>query len=98
MVNFLPTNFQGANGEGDGELAMAIIEGFKLKNYRTLRDIELGKMWNTQNKVVRKLQFSEQQPLKNACFAAGRRETARTVREPTGFLDPKTFNKASRCL
>jgi uncharacterized membrane protein len=37
------------------------------------------------NRVVRKLQFFEQQPLKNACFAADRRETARTVREPTGF-------------
>jgi predicted exporter len=45
------------------------------------------------NRVVRKLQFFEQQPFKNACFAAGRRafsayvrrETARTVREPTGF-------------
>jgi cobalt/nickel transport system permease protein len=36
-------------------------------------------------RVVRKLQFSEQQPLKKSCFAAGRRETARTVREQTGF-------------
>jgi acetyl esterase/lipase len=36
-------------------------------------------------RVVRKLQFSEQQPLENACFAAGRQETARTVRESTGF-------------
>jgi predicted ATPase len=29
---------------------MAGIEGFKIKNYRTLRDITLGKLWNTQNK------------------------------------------------
>jgi len=28
---------------------MAGIEGFKIKNYRTLRDITLGKLWNTQN-------------------------------------------------
>ena len=28
---------------------MAGIEGFKVKNYRTLRDITLGKLWNTQN-------------------------------------------------
>lgn len=27
---------------------MAGIEGFKIKNYRTLRDITLGKLWNTQ--------------------------------------------------
>ncbi len=29
---------------------MAGIEGFKIKNYKTLRDITLGKLWNTQNK------------------------------------------------
>jgi predicted ATPase len=29
---------------------MAGIEGFKIKNYRTLRDITLGKLWNTQNR------------------------------------------------
>jgi len=28
---------------------MAKIEGFKVKNYRTLRDITLGKLWNTGN-------------------------------------------------
>ncbi|MGB7416146.1 MAG: AAA family ATPase [Thermosynechococcaceae cyanobacterium] len=28
---------------------MAGIEGFKIKNYRTLKDITLGKLWNTQN-------------------------------------------------
>jgi len=28
---------------------MAGIEGFKIKNYRTLRDITLGKLWNMQN-------------------------------------------------
>lgn len=27
---------------------MAGIQGFKIKNYRTLRDITLGKLWNTQ--------------------------------------------------
>jgi predicted ATPase len=30
---------------------MARIEGFKIKNYGTLRDITLGKMWNTQNRA-----------------------------------------------
>jgi predicted ATPase len=29
---------------------MAGIEGFKIKNYRTLREITLGKLWNTQNR------------------------------------------------
>ncbi|MDY6783132.1 MAG: AAA family ATPase [Cyanobacteriota bacterium] len=29
---------------------MAGIEGFKVKNYRTLKDITLGKLWNTPNK------------------------------------------------
>lgn len=28
---------------------MARIEGFKIKNYRTLRDVTLGKLWNTQS-------------------------------------------------
>ncbi len=28
---------------------MAKIEGFRVKNYRALRDITLGKLWNTQN-------------------------------------------------
>ncbi|MGB3401803.1 MAG: AAA family ATPase [Microcoleaceae cyanobacterium] len=30
---------------------MVGIEGFKIKNYRTLRDITLGKLWNTQNRA-----------------------------------------------
>ncbi len=30
---------------------MAGIEGFKIKNYRTLRDITLGKLWNTQDRA-----------------------------------------------
>lgn len=30
---------------------MSGIEGFKIKNYRTLRDITLGKLWNTQNRA-----------------------------------------------
>jgi predicted ATPase len=30
---------------------MAGIEGFKIKNYRTLRDTTLGKLWNTQNRA-----------------------------------------------
>ena len=30
---------------------MAGIEGFKIKNYRTLREITLGKLWNTQNRA-----------------------------------------------
>jgi predicted ATPase len=30
---------------------MAGIEGFKIKNYRTLKDITLGKLWNTQNRA-----------------------------------------------
>ncbi len=29
---------------------MTGIEGFKIKNYRTLRDITLGKLWNIQNR------------------------------------------------
>jgi AAA15 family ATPase/GTPase len=29
---------------------MAGIEGFKIKNYRTLRDLTLGKLWNSQKK------------------------------------------------
>lgn len=29
---------------------MAGIEGFKIKNYRTLRDITLGKLWNSQKR------------------------------------------------
>jgi predicted ATPase len=29
---------------------MAGIEGFKIKNYRVLKDITLGKLWNTQNR------------------------------------------------
>jgi len=28
---------------------MAAIQGFKVKNYRTLKNITLGKLWNTQN-------------------------------------------------
>lgn len=28
---------------------MAGIEGFKVKNYRTLKDVTLGKLWNSQN-------------------------------------------------
>ncbi|MFM7439548.1 MAG: AAA family ATPase, partial [Snowella sp.] len=28
---------------------MAGIEGFKIKNYRVLKEITLGKLWNTQN-------------------------------------------------
>jgi predicted ATPase len=31
---------------------MAIIEGFRLKNYRALHNIEIGKMWNTQNESL----------------------------------------------
>jgi predicted ATPase len=30
---------------------MAGIEGFKIKNYRTLREVTLGKLWNTQNRA-----------------------------------------------
>ncbi len=30
---------------------MAGIEGFKIKNYRTLKEITLGKLWNTQNRA-----------------------------------------------
>lgn len=30
---------------------MAGIEGFKIKNYRTLKEITLGKLWNTQNRT-----------------------------------------------
>jgi predicted ATPase len=30
---------------------MAAIEGFKIKNYGTLRDITLGKLWNDPNKM-----------------------------------------------
>jgi predicted ATPase len=30
---------------------MSGIEGFKIKNYRTLRDITPGKLWNTQNRA-----------------------------------------------
>lgn len=29
---------------------MAGIEGFRVRNYRTLREITLGKLWNTQNR------------------------------------------------
>lgn len=29
--------------------AMAIIEGFRVKNFGTLRDIQIGKLWNNQN-------------------------------------------------
>ena len=28
---------------------MAIIEGFRIRNYRALKDVTLGKLWNTQN-------------------------------------------------
>jgi predicted ATPase len=28
---------------------MSLIEGFRLKNFRSLRNIEIGKLWNTQN-------------------------------------------------
>ena len=28
---------------------MPKIEGFRVKNYRVIRDITLGKLWNTQN-------------------------------------------------
>lgn len=28
---------------------MARIEGFKIRNFRALRDITLGKLWNIQN-------------------------------------------------
>jgi len=27
---------------------MAKIEGFRIRNFRSLRDITLGKLWNTQ--------------------------------------------------
>lgn len=30
---------------------MAGIEGFKIKNYRALKEITLGKLWNTQNRM-----------------------------------------------
>lgn len=30
---------------------MAGIEGFKIKNYRALKEITLGKLWNTQNRT-----------------------------------------------
>jgi len=29
---------------------MARIEGLRIKNYRALKDITLGKLWNTQNR------------------------------------------------
>ena len=28
---------------------MARIEGFRVRNYRALRDVTLGKLWNTQH-------------------------------------------------
>ncbi|MFM2063776.1 MAG: hypothetical protein RLZZ507_3447, partial [Cyanobacteriota bacterium] len=28
---------------------MSKVEGFRVRNYRVLRDITLGKLWNTQN-------------------------------------------------
>lgn len=28
---------------------MSRIEGFRVKNYRVIRDITLGKLWNTQS-------------------------------------------------
>ncbi|MCD4748051.1 MAG: ATP-binding protein [Thermoanaerobaculales bacterium] len=28
---------------------MARIEGFRIKNYRVLKDVTLGKLWNMQN-------------------------------------------------
>ena len=28
---------------------MAQIQGFRIRNYKALRDITLGKLWNTQN-------------------------------------------------
>lgn len=30
------------------EIAMAKIEGFRIRNFRVLRDIALGKLWNLQ--------------------------------------------------
>lgn len=27
---------------------MAIIEGFRIRNYRALKDVTLGKLWNMQ--------------------------------------------------
>ncbi|MDR1491199.1 MAG: AAA family ATPase [Planctomycetaceae bacterium] len=30
---------------------MAIIEGFRLKNYRSLRDVQIGRLWNAQKKT-----------------------------------------------
>ncbi|MCC5897278.1 MAG: AAA family ATPase [Phormidium sp. BM_Day4_Bin.17] len=30
---------------------MAGIEGFKIKNYRTLKEVTLGKLWNSQNRT-----------------------------------------------
>jgi len=31
---------------------MALIEGFKVKNYRALQNIEIGKLWNTQKEPL----------------------------------------------
>jgi predicted ATPase len=31
---------------------MALIEGLRLKNFRSLREIEIGKLWNTQNEPL----------------------------------------------
>ncbi|MDR3338132.1 MAG: response regulator [Treponema sp.] len=65
-------------------LSLILIGGYILVGVYHLF-LFLSRRRDTYNRVVRKHQFSGQQPLKNACFAAGRRETARTVREPTGF-------------
>ena len=32
-----------------GDEEMARIEGFRIKNYRVLKDVTLGKLWNMQN-------------------------------------------------
>ena len=31
---------------------MARIQGFRVKNFRVLRDIQLGKLWNTKAKPL----------------------------------------------
>ncbi len=56
---------------------MAIIEGFRVKNYRVLKDVTLGKMWNTQ----------DADPLKPLTAVIGKNSVGKsTLFDAFGFL------------
>lgn len=56
---------------------MAGIEGFRIKNYRALKDISLGKLWNSQHSS----------PLSNMTAVIGKNGVGKsTIFDAFGFL------------